>query len=98
MKAAVHTKYGPPGVVLISDVEKSAARDNGVLVRVHATTVNRTDCAYRAAKPFFMRFLTGLVRPRVTVLGTESAGVVEAVGSGVTSFRVGAWGSGGRPI
>jgi NADPH:quinone reductase-like Zn-dependent oxidoreductase len=70
-------------------VEKPAASDNEVLVKVHATTVNRTDCAYRAARPFFMRFLTGLTRPRATVLGTEFAGVVEAVGSGVTSFEVG---------
>ena len=60
-----------------------------MLVKVHATTVNRTDCAYRAARPFFMRFLTGLIRPRSTVLGTEFAGVVEAVGGGVMSFVVG---------
>ena len=46
-----------------------------MLVQVHATTVNRTDCAYRAAHPFFMRFFTGLIRPRVTVLGNEFAGV-----------------------
>ena len=89
MKAAVCTRYGPPEVVVISEVEKPAPRDNGLLVKVHATTVNRTDCAYRAARPFFMRFLTGLIRPRPTVLGTEFAGVVEAVGSGVTSFDVG---------
>jgi hypothetical protein len=57
--------------------------------KVHATTVNRTDCGFRAAKPFFIRFLTGLIGPRVTVLGGEFAGVVEAVGSGVTSFKVG---------
>jgi NADPH:quinone reductase-like Zn-dependent oxidoreductase len=63
--------------------------DDGLLVKVYATTVNRTDCAYRAAKPFFMRFLTGVIRPRPAVLGTEFAGVVEAVGSGVTSFDVG---------
>ncbi len=69
---------------------KPIAKDNEVLVKVHATTVNRTDCAYRAAKPFIiMRLVTGLVRPRVTVLGNEFAGVVEAVGSGVTSFDVG---------
>ena len=74
---------------MISEVEKPAAGDNGLLVKVHATTVNRTDCAYRAARPFFMRFLTGLTRPRPAVLGTEFAGVVEAVGSGVTSFGVG---------
>ncbi len=89
MKAAVSARYGPPEVVVISEVEKPATGDNGLLVKVHATTVNRTDCAYRAAKPFFMRFLTGLIRPRSTVLGTEFAGVVEAIGSGVTSFGVG---------
>jgi NADPH:quinone reductase-like Zn-dependent oxidoreductase len=89
MKAAVCTRYGPPEVVVISEVEKPAPRDTGLLVKVHATTVNRTDCAYRAARPFFMRFLTGLTRPRSAVLGTEFAGVVEAVGSGVTSFHVG---------
>jgi NADPH:quinone reductase-like Zn-dependent oxidoreductase len=59
MKAAVCTRYGPPEVVVISEVDKPATGDNGLLVKVHATTVNRTDCAYRAAKPFFMRFLTG---------------------------------------
>ena len=89
MKAAVCTRYGPPEVVVISEVEKPATGDNGLLVNVRATTVNRTDCAYRAARPFFMRFLTGLIRPRSTILGTEFAGVVEAVGSGVTSFEVG---------
>src|SRR5689334_547714 len=89
MKAAVCTRYGPPEVVVISEVEKPVTGDNGLLVKVHATTVNRTDCAYRAARPFFMRFLTGLIRPRSAVLGTEFAGVVEAVGGGVTSFGVG---------
>jgi NADPH:quinone reductase-like Zn-dependent oxidoreductase len=89
MRAAVKTRYGPPEVVLISAVPKPATRDNEVLVRVHATTVNRTDCACRAANPFFMRLFTGLIRPRATVLGNEFAGVVEAVGGGVTSFEVG---------
>jgi NADPH:quinone reductase-like Zn-dependent oxidoreductase len=89
MKAAVHTSYGPPDVVRIAEVEKPAARDGEVLVKVHATTVNRTDCGFRAAKPFLVRFFTGLVRPRVAVLGSEFAGDVEAVGSGVRSFEVG---------
>jgi NADPH:quinone reductase-like Zn-dependent oxidoreductase len=89
MKAAVHTSYGPPDVVRIAEVEKPAARDGEVLVKVHATTVNRTDCGFRAAKPFFVRFFTGLVRPRVAVLGSEFAGEVEAVGNGVRSFEVG---------
>jgi len=89
MKAAVQTRYGPPNVVRILDVKKPAVKDHEVLVAVHATTVNRTDCACRAAKPFFMRIFTGLTRPRATILGNEFAGVVEAVGSGVTLFTVG---------
>ena len=89
MKAVVCARYGPPEVAVISEVAKPTTGENGLLVKVHATTVNRTDCAYRAAKPFFMRFLTGVIRPRPAVLGTEFAGVVEAVGSGVTSFEVG---------
>jgi NADPH:quinone reductase-like Zn-dependent oxidoreductase len=89
MKAAVHTRYGPPEVVQISEVDKPTAKDNELLVKVHATTVNRTDCGYRAAKPFVLRFFTGLVRPRAPILGTEFAGEVEAVGTAVTSFEVG---------
>jgi NADPH:quinone reductase-like Zn-dependent oxidoreductase len=89
MKAAVHASYGPPDVVRIAEVDKPTAKDNQVLVRVHATTVNRTDCGFRAGKPFIVRFFTGPRRPRVTVLGNEFAGDVEAVGSGVTSFKVG---------
>ena len=89
MKAAVHTRYGPPDVVRISEVDKPAAKDNEVLVKVHATTVNRTDSGLRAAKPFINRFFTGLLRPRVTALGNEFAGAVEAVGRGVTFFEVG---------
>ena len=89
MKAAVQTRYGRPDVVRISEVEKPTPKDNEVLVKVHATTVNRTDCACRAAKPFFMRFFTGLIRPRATVLGNEFSGAVAAVGGDVTSIKVG---------
>ena len=74
MKAAVHTSYGPPDVVRAAEVEKPAAKDDEVLVKVHATTVNRTDCGLRAAKPFIVRFFTGLIRPRVRILGNEFAG------------------------
>jgi len=89
MQAAVHTRYGPPHVVRIAEVEKPSVGVTDVLVRVEATTVNRTDCACRAAKPFFMRLFTGLVRPRATVLGNEFAGVVAEIGSRVTAFSVG---------
>ena len=87
MRAAVHTRYGPPEVVRISDVT-GPPRDDEILVKVHATTVNRTDCGYRAAKPFFTRLFTGLTRPTRDVLGTEFAGQVEAVGA-ATSFELG---------
>ena len=89
MKAAVRDRYGRPEVVRIAEVEKPAPEDDELLVKVHATTVNRTDCGVRAAKPFLYRLFVGLRRPRLTVLGCEFAGEVEAVGSGVSSFRPG---------
>ena len=89
MKAAVVARYGPPDVVRIAEVERPSPGEGQVLVKVHATTVNRTDCAYRRAYPFFIRFVSGITRPRRRILGTEFAGVVEAVGEGVTSFAVG---------
>src|SRR5215469_1500206 len=89
MKAAVHTSYGPPEVVRIETVQAPVAGNDELLIKVHATTVNRTDCHYRAAKPAVMRLLSGLIRPRATILGTEFAGDVVAAGCGVTAFRVG---------
>jgi NADPH:quinone reductase-like Zn-dependent oxidoreductase len=89
MKAAVRDRYGRPEVVRVAEVDKPAPEDDELLVKVHATTVNRTDCGARAAKPFFYRLFIGLRRPRLTVLGCEFAGEVEAVGSGVTLFRPG---------
>jgi NADPH:quinone reductase-like Zn-dependent oxidoreductase len=76
-------------VVRILEVDKPAPKDNEVLIKVHATAVNRTDCGIRAAKPSVLRLLLGLRKPRVTILGTEFAGMVEEVGSDVTSFKVG---------
>jgi NADPH:quinone reductase-like Zn-dependent oxidoreductase len=91
VKAAICTRYGPPEVVRIMEVDKPQASENEVLVKIEATTVNRTDCGYRAAKPFILRLFTGLrkPKPRRQVLGTEFAGEIEAVGSGVTSLEVG---------
>jgi NADPH:quinone reductase-like Zn-dependent oxidoreductase len=89
MKAAVHTRYGPPDVVGVVDVDPPAISEHDVLVRVHATTVNRTDCGFRAGHPWIVRIFSGLRRPKATILGCEFAGVVEAVGSGVTAFAVG---------
>lgn len=89
MRAAARTTYGPPEVVHLTEVPAPEVGPGDVRVAVHATTVNRTDCGIRAAKPFFIRALTGLVRPRATILGNEFAGVVESVGPGVTRFSVG---------
>ena len=90
MRAAVFNAYGPPDVVHVAEVEKPAPGDDELLVKVHATTVNRTDCAYRSARQFVLRFWTGLSRPtKRPILGTEFAGEVEAVGSSVTSFSPG---------
>jgi NADPH:quinone reductase-like Zn-dependent oxidoreductase len=89
MKAVVHDRYGPPEVLRLEDVDRPVARESEVLVTVRATTVTRSDAAWRAAKPFFSRYFTGLRRPRRRVLGTEFAGEVAEVGSGVTEFRVG---------
>lgn len=63
--------------------------DKEVLVKVHAATVNRTDCAILMAKPFIMRFVTGLLKPKSPITGTDFAGIVEAVGKSVTKFKVG---------
>jgi len=89
MKAAVHTRFGPPEVVRVSVVPKPMPAHNEVLVQVHASTVNRTDCGFRAGKPWFGRPFYGLVRPRSTTLGSEFAGVVESFGRAVTAFQVG---------
>ena len=89
MRAAVRTRYGPPDLVRIEEVEKPIPQDGEVLVKIHATTVNRTDCGVRAAKPSILRLILGLRKPRRTIIGTEFAGIVEALGSGVMSFKVG---------
>jgi NADPH:quinone reductase-like Zn-dependent oxidoreductase len=89
VQAAVNTRYGPPEVVSIREVATPVPGAGELLVRVDATTVNRTDCAYRAARPFFMRSFTGLRRPRRTVLGTEFAGEVVDTGERVDRFAVG---------
>jgi NADPH:quinone reductase-like Zn-dependent oxidoreductase len=89
MKAAVHTRYGPPEVVNIQEVPKPAPKDNEVLLRVYASTVNRTDSGFRSAEYFISRFWSGLLKPNYQTLGCEFAGQVEAVGRAVKSVKVG---------
>lgn len=89
MKAAISEKYGSPDVIKIKKVEKPVPKDNEILIKVHATTVNRTDCAILRAKPFFMRFGMGLFKPNKPVHGTDFAGKIEAVGKKVSTYNVG---------
>lgn len=89
MKAIVWTKYGPPEVLQLREVEKPVPKENEVLVKVYATTVNRTDCGFLRAKPFFIRLISGLTKPKRTSLGNEFAGKIEAVGKDVSSFDIG---------
>lgn len=89
MRAAVHERYGPPEVLEVKDVEKPEPADDEVLVRVHASSVTRTDVGLRDTEYWFTRALTGLRRPKRTIAGMEFAGVVEEVGSAVTELHVG---------
>ncbi len=89
MRAVVHDRYGPPEVLRLEDVDRPVPKDDEVLVEVHASTVTRSDCGFRAADPFFSRAWTGLRRPKQRIPGMELAGAVEAVGTTVTDFRVG---------
>jgi NADPH:quinone reductase-like Zn-dependent oxidoreductase len=89
MRAVVRHRYGGPDVLRIEEVEQPVPGDDQILVRVHATTVNRTDCGWRSGQPFFARYFTGIRRPKWPILGMELAGEVAGVGSAVTEFHVG---------
>ncbi len=89
MKAAVYKQYGPPEVVSIMQVDKPQPNDKEVLIKVHTTTVNRTDCGFRSAEYFISRFFSGLFRPKFKSLGNEFAGTIEAIGKDVTLFNLG---------
>jgi NADPH:quinone reductase-like Zn-dependent oxidoreductase len=90
MRAVVHDRYGPPDVLRVEEVERPAPEEGEVLVRVHASTVTRSDAmGVRSVEYRFTRVFTGIRRPRRTRFGTEFAGVVEEVGAAVTELRAG---------
>src|SRR5262249_11566265 len=89
MRAAVFDRYGPPEVVRVTDAPTPQPTADELLVKVQASTVNRTDSHYRSAKPVIMRLFSGLAKPRRTILACEFAGLVHTVGSSVTNFSVG---------
>jgi len=89
MKAIVYTKYGPPDVLELKEVEKPTPKDNEVLVKVYAASVNPADWHLMRGKPFFMRLFFGLLKPKNKILGADIAGRVEAVGRNVKQFQPG---------
>jgi len=90
MKAIVYTKYGSPDVLYLEEVEKPALNEEKVLVKVHAASINAGDWHLLAADPFPMRLTgVGLLKPKNTILGSDIAGCVEAVGRNVKQFRPG---------
>jgi NADPH:quinone reductase-like Zn-dependent oxidoreductase len=89
VRAVVHDSYGPPEVQRLEEIEPPVPNNDEILVRIHATTVTRTDTHSRAGEPFISRFFTGLLRPKRKIGGIEFAGEVAATGSAVTQFKVG---------
>lgn len=95
MKAVVHTKYGPPDELQLKEVEKPVPGDNEVLIKIHATTVTSSDCNVRnftfvpKSFLFFARAMFGFKKPKISILGIDIAGEIEAVGKVVKQFRKG---------
>jgi NADPH:quinone reductase-like Zn-dependent oxidoreductase len=89
MKAVVYDRYGPPEVQRLEDVVQPVPKEDEVLVKIHATTVTRTDIGLREGKPFPVRLIFGLLRPKQRILGTELAGEVVSIGTAVREFAVG---------
>src|SRR6476659_8939674 len=89
MKAAVRSKYGSGEVLSIQEIDKPTPKDDEVLIRVYAASVNRSDVHVLTGRPFPMRLFTGLFKPKLAITGSDFAGEVESMGSSVTSFKPG---------
>jgi NADPH:quinone reductase-like Zn-dependent oxidoreductase len=90
MRAVIQDRYGPPEVLRVADVERPSPEEDEVLVRVHASTVTRSDAMRVRSREYrFTRVMTGIRRPRRTSFGTEFAGRVESVGTAVTDLQAG---------
>jgi len=90
MKAIVYEKYGPPDVLQLKEVEKPVPKDNEILVKINAVSINSWDWDMLTGKPFEYRFFGGLLKPKSTKIhGCDIAGQVEAIGKTVTQFKVG---------
>ncbi len=89
MKAIVYTQYGSPDVLQFTEVEKPIPTDEEVLIEIHAASVNPLDWHFMRGTPYLVRAIAGLRKPKVTRLGVDVAGRVEAVGRNVTQFKTG---------
>jgi len=89
MKAAVRSTYGLGDVLRIKELENPVPKENEVLIKVYASSVNRSDLHVLTGKPFFMRLFTGLFKPKFSITGTDFAGQIETVGASVQSFKPG---------
>ncbi|ULQ50759.1 NAD(P)-dependent alcohol dehydrogenase [Flavihumibacter fluvii] len=89
MKAAVYLQYGQPAVLKVKEVAEPAPKDNEILIRIRSTAVNSGDVRLRKADPFAVRFIFGLIKPKINILGSVFSGDVESVGKEVKKFKVG---------
>ena len=89
MKAIVYERYGSPDVLELKEVEKPVPKDNEILIKVYAASVNDWDWGLLRGKPFVNRLLFGLLKPKIKILGVDIAGQVEAVGRNVKKFQPG---------
>ena len=90
MKAIIYTKYGSPDVLELKEVEKTSPKDNEVLIKIHAASVNAYDWHFLTADIFLIRFMGGgFLKPKYTRLGADIAGRIEAVGKKINKFQPG---------
>ena len=89
MKASIRKQYCSPEQIKIESINTPIPKEDEVLIKVFASTVNRTDCANLTARPFIMRFVLGFFKPRKVILGTDFAGEIVSVGKNIDAYRVG---------
>lgn len=89
MRSMVQLSYGPPEVIILQDIVKPSPGSKDIFIRIHASTVGPSDCAFRKGDPFMIKLIYGLFRPKFAIGGTELAGVIESVGEEVQHFKPG---------